>query len=298
MRSAGDYENVLELFAIVGLLLTLPAGAQPDNKTEFRQFPEPGVYQSAGRTIYVGIEAEPPDHPVAEYYDPGTRRVGRLDPVANHEYRDHGYSTTFRLNSPKVAVLEKRFITGQESQKLGASLWFTPGARRLPTIILIHGNESETRQMGFLIPYFVAHGLTVVTYDQRGTGESAGDWLSASPDAEADDALALIKAVESNPAVDAARIGLWGFSHGGWVAPIVATRYPVAFMILKSAASETIADNVLYEVEQDLREGNHFIPSQISDAVALVRMRFKPTRTGNRPARHWSTPSPNLGSLI
>jgi uncharacterized protein len=281
MRSADDSWNVPGLLAIVGLLLTLPAGAQPDNNTEFRQFPKIGAYQSAGRIIYVGIEGEPPDHPVAEYYDPGTRRVGRLDPVANQEYRDHGYSATFTLNSPKVGVVEKRFLVGQGSEKLGASLWFTSGARRLPTIILFHGNESETRQMGFLIPYFVAHGLTVVTYDQRGTGESAGDWLSASPDAEADDALALIKAVESDPAVDSARIGLWGFSHGGWVAPIVATRFPVAFMILKSAASQTIVENVLYEVEQDLREGNHFTPDQVSDAVALVRMMLSAVQTNS-----------------
>ena len=273
--------NVLALVAIVGSLLAIPAAAQSDNKTELRQFPEPGVYRSAGHTIFVGIAAEPPDHPAIQFYEPGTRRLGTLDPIAGQEYRIHGSSTTFKLNSPDVRILEKRFIVGQGSEKLGASLWFTSGARKLPAIILIHGNTSEARQMGFLIPYFVSHGLTVVTYDQRGTGESAGDWLSAGPEAKANDVLALIKAIESDPAVDATRIGVWGFSNGGWVAPIVATRYPLAFMILKSSSSQTIVENVIYEIEQDLREGDHFTSDQISDATTFARTMLSALQTNS-----------------
>ncbi len=114
----------------------------------------------------------------------------------------------------------------------------------------------------------------MITYDQRGTGDSAGNWRYASPRSKAADIVSLLLHVQSDPAVDPHRIGAWAASNGGWVAPIVATRFPLAFMILKSTPSGTIADNVLYEIEQDLREGNHFSPRQISDAMAFERKMF------------------------
>lgn len=75
--------------------------------------------------------------------------------------------------------------------------------------------------MGFLIPWFVGHGLNVVTYDQRGTGTSTGDWHYTSPALKADDILAMIGALKHDPRIDPKRIGLWppatvGGSRRSW----------------------------------------------------------------------------------
>jgi pimeloyl-ACP methyl ester carboxylesterase len=117
---------------------------------------------------------------------------------------------------------------------------------------MIHGNEAATRDMGFLIPYFVLNGINVISYDQRGTGESTGDWQANGPVERAADVTAIYDALAANALVDAARIGVWGFSNGGWTAPIVATRRPLAFMILMSAPSGTIADNIYYEMRESM----------------------------------------------
>ncbi len=42
-------------------------------------------------------------------------------------------------------------------------------------------------------------------------------------------------------------------------------------MILKSADSESIADNVLYEVRQDLERGHRFAPQQVDAALGFER---------------------------
>ncbi len=233
---------------------------------------KPGAYRVAGGTIYVGIEAEPPDQPAMQYYDAKTRRIGTLKNISSHEYRtDDSPKLTFVLDSPSSPVVEKPFVVEHGPDRLGASLWHAPGAQRRSTIILIHGADDETRAMGFLIPYFVSDGLNVVTYDQRGTGESTGNWRYTGPDSKADDVVAILQKVKTNSAVDAHRVGVWGFSNGGWTAPIVATRFPLAFMILKSAPSESIAENVLYEVGQALREHGRFTPDQISQALTFER---------------------------
>jgi pimeloyl-ACP methyl ester carboxylesterase len=110
--------------------------------------------------------------------------------------------------------------------------------------------------MGFVIPFFVCNGVNVISYDQRGVGESAGDWFLNGPGQRADDVEAIYDVMRSDPHVDSHRIGIWGFSNGGWTAPLVSIHRPVAFMILKSAPTESLAQNIDYEVEQTMRRHN------------------------------------------
>ncbi len=246
---------------------------------------EPGAYRLPGRTVYVAIEAEPPEHPAIQFYDTKTRRIGNLENISGHRYRaDSAPDLTFVLDSPASPVVEKPFAIVRGADRLGASLWHAPGAERRPAIVLIHGADDETRAMGFLIPYFVSHGLNVITYDQRGAGESTGNWRYTGPASKAADVVAILQEIQTDPAVDASRMGVWGFSNGGWVAPIVANRFPLAFMILKSAPGESIAENVLYEVGQALREHGRFTAEQISEALVFERTMLRALQTNS----NWS----------
>lgn len=247
--------------------------------------PRPGAYRLAGGTVYVGVEAEPPDHPAIQFYEESTRRTGILEHLSGQEYRTSDSPfMKFVLDSPVSPIVEKPFVIENGADRLGASLWYAPGVGQHPTIILIHGADDETRDMGFLIPYFVSHGLNVVAYDQRGTRESTGDWRFTGPESKADDIVAVLQKIKNDPAVNANRIGVWAFSNGGWVAPIVATRFPLAFMILKSASSQTIVDNVLYEIGQALRQHDQFTPKQISAALDFERTMFRALETNS----NWS----------
>ncbi len=199
----------------------------------------PGLYHNAeGHAVYVGVEHELPDAAANEYFDSWTQRIGDVVPT--------GLSLV-------AALHEERRIVNAPAGPLGVSLWYE-GAGARPAIIFLHGNDPETRDMGFLIPYFVSNGVNVLTYDQRGTGESSGDWSKNGPVQRAYDADAIFDAFEVDHHVDARRIGVWGFSNGGWTAPIVATQRPLAFMILKSAPAESLEDNIMYEVTQRMRQ--------------------------------------------
>ena len=242
--------------------------------------PATGAYRVGSDVVYVGVDGEPPNQPTIQYYDTSTRRLGALDYVSEDVYRtDEQPRLTFALSTPVASVVEKPFVINDRGGRLGASLWCAPRAKRRPTMVLIEGADDADRRMGFLIPYFVAHGVNVVTYDQRGTGLSTGNWRYAGPEAKAEDTIALLRHVEGDPAVDPQRIGAWAASNGGWVAPIVATRFPLAFMILKSTSSGTIEDNVLYEIEQELREKGKFTSAQVQSALTFERMLFASLHT-------------------
>lgn len=150
----------------------------------------PGLYRGAtGHAVFVGIEHELPDASVNEFFDSRTQRIGNVSPG--------------RLSLVASLHEERRIVDAPEGP-LGVSLWYG-GAGARPAVILIHGNDPETRDMGFLIPYFVSSGLNVLTYDQRGTGQSSGDWSKNGPMQRADDVDAIYDAYEVSPHVDSRR---------------------------------------------------------------------------------------------
>ncbi len=236
----------------------------------------PGLYATDRGQIYAGFEAEPPDRRTIQYFDPKTRRTGTLQPASGTSYETIDTPTLkFTFFRPLAALKEHRFTISDGGGTLGVSLWHLSSLVKRPTIVLVHGADDETRDMGFIIPYFAAHGLNVVTYDQRGTGQSAGDWRYTSPQSKANDVIAILESLKHQAGFDPSRVGVWGFSNGGWVAPIVATRYPIAFLILKSPAAESIVQNVLYEIEGTLREHAEFSDAQIAAALDFERLMFR-----------------------
>ena len=201
----------------------------------------PGLYVDSGRTTYVGVEHTLPDPASNDFFDSTSQRTGELHATPDLRLR--------------AGILEEPRIIEAAQGRIGFSLYYA-GERPRATVILIHGNDPETREMGFLIPFFVCNGINVISYDQRGVGESAGDWFLNGPTQRADDVAAIYDVMRSDLHVDSHRIGIWAFSNGGWTAPVVALHRPVAFMILKSAPTESLAQNIDYEVEQTMRRHN------------------------------------------
>ena len=233
-----DSWNVRAITALAtGLSLVLPVQASTL---------APGLYIASGHAVYVGVQHDPPDPASNDFFDSASQHTGDLTATPQ-----------LRLKS---GLLEERRVIEAPQGRLGFSLYYAGGKPRA-TVILIHGNDPETREMGFIIPFFVCNGVNVISYDQRGVGESAGDWLLSGPGQRADDVAAVYDAMRDDPHVDSHRIGVWGFSNGGWTAPVVAVHRPVAFMILKSAPTESLVQNIDYEVEQSMRR------HQVGDAA-------------------------------
>lgn len=259
--------------------------AAPETATHHADWPTTGSYPSADGFVYIGMDGDP-SHPQPGYYDEHSRRLGTLLHASGQHYRSQEAPfLDFDLKQPTVAVVEDRHQLKDANGQLGYSLWHVKDARHRPLIVLIQGADNATRDFGFLVPYFVAHGLDVATYDQRGTGESTGNWRYTSPQSKAVDVIAMLHQLGSDPAVDSKREGVWGPSNGGWVAPLVAIHHPLAFMILKSAPSESIADNILYEVRQVLQQHAKFSTQQIDAAMRFETNMFRYLETNQEAIR-------------
>lgn len=139
-----------------------------------------------------------------------------------------------------------------------------------PVVILVHGSGPQRRPGGHWTHFFTRHGVGYFNFDKRGAGESGGDLNSASMDDLAGDVLAAVQALRANRNVDPRRVGLIGHSNGGWVAPLAASRSSdIAFLIVKSGSGLPIHENILYELEMDMRGAGRFSADDIAAARAL-----------------------------
>ena len=96
------------------------------------------------------------------------------------------------------------------------------------------------RSKPFLVlsDYFTRNGIAVLRYDDRGVGDSEGDFSDATSFDFANDADAAVAYLKSN--FDFSAIGLAGHSEGGVIAPIVANQSKdVDFIILMAGSSLT-----------------------------------------------------------
>jgi pimeloyl-ACP methyl ester carboxylesterase len=131
---------------------------------------------------------------------------------------------------------EQDVIFQNGSVELSGTLMLPNGQQKAPAVVFLHGSGPYQRS-GFR-PYaeeFAKLGVASLFFDKRGTGSSGGSWTTSSLDDLANDAVAAIEYLKSQEEIDPKRIGFWGISQAGWVAPLATSKSDdVAFMIMNS----------------------------------------------------------------
>ena len=127
-----------------------------------------------------------------------------------------------------------------------------------PLIIAAHTSAHGIRNFGVyqhLADTLSPCGISVFIFDRRGSGDSSGDFKTATFFDLADDMQAAIDKLKLRRDIDPNQIGLWGMSQGGWIAPLTAAQSPdVAFLVGVSAVGVSPAEQMNYSAEYQLRE--------------------------------------------
>src|SRR5690606_34565573 len=98
------------------------------------------------------------------------------------------------------------------------------GRPKTAAVILLPGVDSTKEEMITFERVFHRRGLATVAFEGPGQGE-AGEKMPLIEDYEAS-VSALIEALDGVPSLDTARLGLYGRSMGGYLAPRVAALEP------------------------------------------------------------------------
>ena len=106
-------------------------------------------------------------------------------------------------------------------------------------------NEELLGHKPFLVlaDYLTRNGIAVLRYDDRGIGESTGDFRSATSEDFAEDALSAVEYLKTRNEIN--KIGIAGHSEGGLIAPIVAVQSDDIDFIVLMAGPGLRGDSIL-----------------------------------------------------
>ena len=215
-----------------------------------------------------------------ETFDGEIKNANIYGKYSGRFYQGELRSASFHLwlekrDTPRYKQEEVTFQNGDI--KLAGTLFVPLKKGRYPAVVFFHGSGPQTRES--YLRYFAAHfaekGIATLIYDKRGTGNSTGEiWYKTgdSFDNLVGDALSGVQFLLNRSDINPKKIGLWGLSQGGWLAPLAASRSKdVAFLIAISGGGVTPAEQELYDDEVKLRDKG-FSEADISEAIALLKM--------------------------
>ena len=169
----------------------------------------------------------------------------------------------------RVGQEDLRFTSGH-SITLAGTLFIPDDGLRHPAVVLFHGSGPQAR-LPWMGAWFAKHGVAALTYDKRGVGESTGDFRTVPLMELSDDGLAAIAFLKRRTDIDAARIGVWGLSQGGWLGPLAASRSTdVKFVIAVSGPMVTPGEQMVFYYANQLRHQG-VSDADIDEASALRR---------------------------
>lgn len=151
-----------------------------------------------------------------------------------------------------------------------------------PAVLFLHGSGPEARYSSrFLAEYLATRGIAALIYDKRGVGKSSGDWKVSDFSDLASDAIAGINLLKTFKNIDPKKIGIYGHSQGGMIAPLVASRSKdVAFVLSGAGSAVPLHESEVNSLTNQIR-AQGIAGDELSDATRFIGLLVEQLRTGN-----------------
>jgi len=145
-----------------------------------------------------------------------------------------------------------------------AGTLLVPETAPAAAVVLVTGSGPQDRDESIaghrpflvLADSLARRGIAVLRYDDRGVGESGGDHGTANLSDFTDDAAAAVKALRANLGAREIAIGMIGHSEGGMIAPGVANREQLDFVVLLAAPGIPVSELLPLQQRLILEAGN------------------------------------------
>jgi uncharacterized protein len=131
------------------------------------------------------------------------------------------------------------------------------------TVVLISGSGQQDRDetifdhkpFAIIADYLTRAGYAVLRVDDRGVGKSHGDLMTVTSLDFANDALTSINYLLTREEVNKEKIGVLGHSEGGFIAPILYTKWPKLAFIISLAGTGIPGSAILLKQQTDPLKG-------------------------------------------
>jgi pimeloyl-ACP methyl ester carboxylesterase len=189
-----------------------------------------------------------------------------------------------------LRVTRTRFESGP-TELDGELIEPSTASGRAPLFVFVHGSESTAAVGTTSLPYLMAiEGIASFVFDKRGTGASGGTYTQ-NFEVLADDVVAAVLTARRLAGDRATRVGIAGFSQGGWVAPLAAAKTPVDFVVVGYGVVGTPLEQDAWQVAHQLHAAG-FSDADVANALAITDL------TANVAASDFRTGIPELRAAV
>jgi len=201
------------------------------------------------------------------------------------KFREGDAEGTFSLKraKPPQPVFKQAEVRFQNGETVLAGTLLLPLTKAPhPAVVFLHGAGPESRYGSwFLAEQAARKGIAALIYDKRGVGDSkGGSWMSAAPEDIAKDTVAGVNFLKQRREINPRKIGLYGHSQGGFLAPLVASlSSDVSFVISAASHGGAAFEQDIYRVRNSIAAEN-FSEKEISGAMAYYTQFITVARTG------------------
>lgn len=178
---------------------------------------------------------------------------------------------------------EVEFANKKSNLTLAGTLTLPEGDSPHPAVILISGSGPQNRDSEIFNhrPFWVIadhlsrNGIAVLRYDDRGVGESQGDFSTSTSRDFAEDVSQAIEFLKTRQDIDEKRIGLIGHSEGGMIAPMVAAEKPELHFIVLLAAPGLKGDELMLLQKERIEQKMGIDQKDINSGQSLMAGAYK-----------------------
>lgn len=157
-----------------------------------------------------------------------------------------------------------RYPNPEAGIDLAGTLTLPEGDGPFPAVALVTGSGAQNRDAEvfghrpFLVlaDHLTRQGIAVLRSDDRGVGESEGDFAEATSRDFAGDAESAAAWLRDHPEIDPDAVGLVGLSEGGMIAPMVAAESDAVDFIVLMAPPGLPGEEILYRQGELIAEAD------------------------------------------
>ena len=237
MRATPGFQAILVMLAVAAPLYAQQGGSRPDAPRSQR--PRQVVKMDSARAAELYVSNREEDQPQADFTRQVVAKLRTDSILASRAAGAYDFKKiTYKSNADGMEIpaylfapLSKRGVKGH-----AAMVWVHGG---------VHGDWNE-----LMLPFVkeaVQRGYVIITPDYRGSTGHGGAHYNAIDygGKELDDVLTAVDYLHTLPYVDPDRIGIMGWSHGGFITAHLAMRKETPF---KAAAAIVPVTNLVFRL--------------------------------------------------
>ena len=178
---------------------------------------------------------------------------------------------------------EVRFTNTRDSVTLAGTLTLPDGPGPFPAVALVTGSGAQNRDeeiyghklFAVIADHLTRHGIAVLRYDDRGVGQSSGNFSAGTSEDFTRDALAAVDFLTTRTEIARNRIGLIGHSEGGMIVFMAAAQNPAIRFVVSLAGAAAHGDSLLLQQNGDILRAQGAPDSSANAYVDALREIFQ-----------------------